>query len=156
MSFHSRAIHRVSSRGVLLAFVLFTTNCGGTISEKSPSALPQNVHLIQVNCADNQITVDPTEPHGVDHAHAALLICPDEQITWVDHSGKYKFQVDFDDYPFAGAPQSFNNANPTTPKFPKGVPDITVFKYKITVDDGSGNPKPFDPHVIGGGGIPIQ
>jgi hypothetical protein len=106
---------------------------------------------VKYNCQDETLNIDLKK--GVDRK--AIYLCAGQKVTWVDPSNKYTFQVVFQDYPFGGTPTTFDNGTPTSPVLPP-ITDLTVFKYTITIFDTSGFPHPYDPHVVGGGGIVLD
>ena len=110
------------------------------------------------SCGNIQINV---HPRGVDHK--AVYLCAktltnNYTITWVRGSNVKSFQVVFvgPDLPF-GPQTTFATSGPPVTTPPLSDPgDLTVFKYNITIVDDNGASYQSDPHVVGGGGIPIQ
>ena len=134
---------------VLLLFVLGTNGC-------RPKPLlvkrPQGTRIVP--CA-TKIDVDVNT--GVSNPHQAIYVCEDtgyDQVTWTipPLSGVKSFTVTF---PPGHCP--FNPCPDFTEKNPTGTvasalllpPNLTVYKYKITVNGGP----PIDPHVVAGGGF---
>jgi len=109
-------------------------------------------------CGDQHIKVDHTLPKGVDRK--AVYLCGGDKIIW-DAQPNVQFEIDFDESPWGPNNAKFGNKNglnPYTPKFPNSPTpapkDPTVFKYTITIVDNNGHSyPPFDPHVVGGGGL---
>lgn len=101
---------------------------------------------VSYTCKNEIIKVDPQK--GVDRK--AIYLCDGYTVTWEPkaNAGVHKFQIVFQDSPFVGGATQFDD---TTTKWPTmdQFADLSVFKYTITVNDGA----PFDPHVVGGGGI---
>jgi hypothetical protein len=109
--------------------------------------------LSSCNCGNKTIKLDHSKPKGVDHK--AIYLCPNDTITWVPGPHVRSFTIVFvgQDLPF-GATATF--AGTTLPVTSPPLPDpgeLTVFKYDLTIVDDSGTSHPFDPHVIGGGGL---
>jgi hypothetical protein len=156
MRFFRLTVGYISRIALVLPLVLGGSGLSRIGLQKQVMNTGRNETAESYTCQDHTITVDPTQPKGVDHAKAAILLCPGYKVTWNEPTSNYKFVVKFTDYPFPGTQKTFTNADPTTPVFPPGVADITVFKYTITISGAHGFHKVFDPHVIGGGGIPIE
>jgi hypothetical protein len=122
---------------LLLLFVLGTSGCKATLVQQAGTKI--------LKCA-TKINVDPT--NGVAQGDEAVYVCNDsnfKKVTWKADQG-VTFTVHFPGAcPFNPCPD-ITDANPvaTVGTLPFG---LTVYKYTITV-----NNKPFDPHVVGGGG----
>ena len=90
------------------------------------------------------VTVDPQQ--GVAQEHQVIYLFEGGTIEWRAPHGE-KFSVEFDpkNCPFQSCPVIDNGS----PKSPAGrhFDYLMLFKYTITV-----NGRPFDPHVVGGGG----
>jgi hypothetical protein len=101
------------------------------------------------------IKVDHTKPKGVDHK--AVYVCTNYTITWERQANVQSFEVHFvgvdpSDFPFGPANANFGTGNATTPPLPDPK-ELTVFKYNLKIVDSNGISHPFDPHVVGGGGL---
>jgi hypothetical protein len=132
---------------IFLLVVLGTSGCNWRRSSEQV----RSGNAISIPCEDKQ-TIDVNLTNGA--TPDAVYVCEDQTVIWQDNG--HKFEVQFkDDSPFKGDAKKFDNKSPTS-KGGKNHAHITVFKYTITVYDDKGNPHPFDPHVIGGGGYPFQ
>jgi hypothetical protein len=104
---------------------------------------------VKYTCKNETIKVDPQK--GVDRK--AIYLCDGYTVTWIPkpNANVHKFQIVFQDSPFVGGAKKFDDTTTTWPTMDKFT-DLDVFKYTITVNDGP----PFDPHVVGGGGIVLD
>jgi hypothetical protein len=92
----------------------------------------------QIKC-DSDVDVDAAK--GV--KKQAVYVCESDTFTW--NAKGHKFTVAFNaGSPFTGS--SYSDQNPTATAQSQ-YPELTVYKYTITVDS---NP-PVDPQVVGGG-----
>ena len=92
----------------------------------------------QIKC-DSDVDVDAAK--GV--KKQAVYVCESDTFTW--NAKGHKFTVTFNaGSPFTGS--SFSDQNPTATAQSQ-YPELTVYKYTITVDS---NP-PVDPQVVSGG-----
>ena len=82
---------------VVLLLTLSSTGLASTGGRQDQQAAKaKKPHVAKIACKNYTVTVDPAQKHGVDHANAAIVMCPGYTITWVEPTHKYKFQVDFD------------------------------------------------------------
>lgn len=99
---------------------------------------------VSIKCEDQKITVTNS---GVDLPHFVVYVCENYIIEW-DNPNHLKFKVHFlSKCPFSPC-QDVTDSNPR--KISKQPEGIGWYPYFIVVGD-----EKFDPHVIGGGGIPI-
>jgi hypothetical protein len=135
----SRVVFGAAGLFVLLSILVLGI---GGCSEKSPK-LTANKTTKKIDCV-TKITVDPTS--GVDTHQFAVYICSGDTVTW-DAKHGVTFTVQFPGVcPFNSCPD-ITDTQPTAIVAPQPA-DVTVYKYTITVNNGS----PVDPHVVGGGG----
>jgi len=134
----------------LLAVLLALVACG--CKEASVDGGHQ-VH--ECACGDINIKVNHGLAKGVDKK--VVYLCKNYKIIWEAVPSVKSFKVEFEgpDFPFGPGPSntkfdSNSNGQASTPPLPT-LSETTIFKYKITITDSSGNEHPFDPHVIGGG-----
>jgi plastocyanin len=124
------------SVGSLLAlFLIFTSGCKRPAFTKCQSSGPQ------------KFIVDPTAPHGV--LPADVSVCEGDTVEWKDNGHHFDVTFENQESPFSDGETHFNNGNPKS-KGGKKLQGVTVkvFKFDISIDNG----KPFDPHVVLGGG----
>lgn len=133
--YFSRVVFGSASLLVLLSILTLGT---GGCSERSPKLISKKIDCV------TKITVDPTS--GVDTHQKAVYVCGGDTVKWDAHHG-VTFTVHFPGAcPFNPCPD-ITEAQPTAIVATQTA-DLTVYKYTITVNNGS----PFDPHVVGGGG----
>jgi hypothetical protein len=100
--------------------------------------------IVKFDCGNQTVHVDPNEGANPQ----AVYVCEDDTVTWSPDG--HKFVVEFKkDSPFVDGGKKFDNQHATSNKTKKHY-KLTVYEYKITVDDAH----VFDPQVIGGGGHP--
>ena len=137
--YFSRVVFGGASLFVLL--LILTLGTGGC-SEKSPKVTFNTFK--KIDCV-TKITVDPTS--GVDTHHKAAYVCEGDTVKWDAQHG-VTFTVHF---PPGACPfnpcQDITDTHATAIVAPQPA-DLTLYKYTITVNNGS----PIDPHVVGGGG----
>jgi hypothetical protein len=140
----SRVVFGGASLFVLL--LILTLGTGGC-SKNAPEGGSKSPMLTKkIDCVKN-ITVDPTS--GVDTHQKAVYVCGGDTVKWDAHHG-VTFTVHFPPGPGACP---FNPCPDITDTQPTAIvatqpADLTVYKYTITVNNGS----PIDPHLVGGGG----
>lgn len=106
-------------------------------------------------CSDVKIKLDPSKQRGVDHKAVYLCANNVNTITWVPEANVKSFRIEFigHDLPFGSTTTFVGTTSPvTTPPLPDPG-ELTVFKYDLTIVDTNGKIWPFDPHVVGGGGL---
>lgn len=105
-------------------------------------------------CSDQTVTVDWSQKHGVNPHQNAIYLCTGNKVTWNPAGNVQSFTITFQDSPFGPSPQTFDQNHNVSPPMPAYTDsDWRVFKYSLQVTDTQGNSHPFDPHVIGGGGL---
>ena len=117
-------------------FLIIVEGCDKVHKVQTPPKAPRSKTY---DCLDVNVQVDPS--NGVDKK--AVYVCEDNTVTWTAQPG-VTFTIKFQDCPFHDC-VTFSSGVPS--KKALHFNELTVFKYTITV-----NNKPFDPHVVGGGG----
>jgi hypothetical protein len=139
--------------GTLVSFQLLA---GGYGKRQLPAATGKT-EGVGYPCADETITVDHTTVHGVDHK--AVVACNGHKIHWVKASDVDKFEIVFEDAPVGTTKNYGTGPGEKTSTDPYSAPsEINVYKYTVTliIDKNGKKYGPFkDPHVVGGGGIPL-
>ena len=110
--------------------------------------------IVAFTCTDETITVDHTKAKGVDKE--TVILCDGKKITWEKGKHVASFEIDFQD-PAFGTATHFGTGpgeTTTTPAYSAPI-ETTLYKYTVTTigDDTGHIHGPFDPHVVGGGGI---
>jgi len=134
-----------ASRTLLLALILlFALATGGC--EK-----PKNVR--RYSCSNQVVKVDSKLDKGVDHK--AVYLCDGNTVQWVMSGNVASFEIVFQDPPFGNATKFGTGSGETTTTPSYSAPtDLTVYKYTVSGVDKNGVAfGPFDPHVVGGGGL---
>jgi hypothetical protein len=123
--------------GLFVLLSILTLGTGGC-SGKSSKLTSKKIDCVKT------ITVDPTS--GVDTHQKAVYVCGGDTVKWDAKHGE-TFTVHFPGAcPFNPCPD-ITDTQPTAIVATQPA-DLTVYKYTITVNNGS----PIDPHVVGGGG----
>ena len=139
-------VHPVRScRTLLLALILlFALAAGGCEKTKN---------VRSYSCSNQIVKVDSKLDKGVDHK--AVYLCNGYTVQWVMSGDVASFEIVFQDPPFGNATNFGTGPGETTTTPPYSAPvDLTVYKYTVSGFDKNGAPfGPFDPHVVGGGGL---
>jgi plastocyanin len=125
---------------MLVLLMLGANSCGGDHQVAGGGGKKKTK---QINC-DADVDVDVSNS-GKGVKKKAVYVCPGDTFTWKVPSG-HTFSVVFspDSTPFTGSSYDQNNATATALST---YPELTVYKYSITVDTN----KPVDPQVVAGG-----
>jgi hypothetical protein len=145
-------VHPVRTRYILLGFAvivqLVVTGCQFRPGENA------NIKVEAFVC-QNKIVVNATAPPFVDQE--PFVLYDQTTIHWDMATNVKDFEVEFTDgLPFGPNATKFGTKPGETQDTPiyKAPTVATLYNYKITVTDATGAPKPpYDPHVVGGGGI---
>ena len=147
----SKSTIALASLVAILCFSnLAVTGCG---IKKGAGAAPATTHTKSVDCV-NTINVSPTT--GVIGIHTAVYVCDGDTLTWTADPAN-TFIINFpNECPLTPATdctnlksQILSNQSVASSKIDaQPTNHIQLYKYSITVNNG----KPFDPHVVGGGG----
>jgi hypothetical protein len=132
------------------AAVQLLAGCG---QPKSPGTVPG----VGYPCGDQVIWLNHSSVHGVDRK--AVVACPNHYIEWKMPQDMAEFEIVFDDAPVGTTKNYGTGPGETTKTGAYSAPtEVNVYKYTVTkiVDKNGSHFGPFkDPHVVGGGGIPV-